>query len=192
MKHSTFALVSTMLALCSGATALALPQSTTPSANDIKGAVYAWRSDTGTVSTFLNNAAARSFSNNAAFHNAAVNAYNAEIDELTHKQVLDNELPPSSQLTQANQTLVADGTFQSVVDRLNTLKSLQYSQTKAIAKAVNQINFGHDNVAGRCAAVLPAIDTYFSQAAKEVRRLDGDSSLNGLKAIRPTACGSSS
>ena len=188
MKYTAIAHMSILLSLCSGITAVAIQRSTAPNANDIKTAVYAWRADTGTVSEFLNNAGGRTFANNAAFHTAAVNAYNAELDELTHKKVLDNELPASSQLKQANTTLVADGTFQSVVNLLDSLKSLQYSQKNAIATAVKQINFGHGSVAGRCAAVLPAIDTYFSQAAQEVEKLDGDSSLNGVRAIRPTAC----
>ena len=191
MKYNAIAHMSILLSLCSGIITVAIPQTTTPNANDIKTAVYAWRADTGTVSEFLNNAGGRTFANNAAFHSAAVNAYNAELDELTHKQVLDNELPHTSQLEQANTTLVTDGTFQSVVDRLNLLQSLHYNQVNAIAKAVKQINFGHGRVAGRCAAVLPAIDTYFSQAAQELEKLDGDSSLNGVRAIRPTACGNS-
>jgi hypothetical protein len=191
MKYAAIAHLSTLLSLCSWTTAIAIRRSTTPNADDIKTAVYAWRNDTGTVSEFLNNAGGRTFANNAAYHTAAVNAYNAELDELTHKKVLDNELPASSQLKQANKTLVADGTFQSVVDRLNILQSTHYSQANAIATAVKQINFGHGRIAGRCAAVLPAIDTYFSQAAQEVEKLDGDSSLNGLQAIRPTACDTS-
>ena len=190
MKDSIIALMGSLLACSALPSGLVLERQTQPAnVSDIKAAVYSWRNDTGIISQFLNDAGSRSFTSQSAFHSAAVAAYDAELDEINHKQVLDDELPHTSRLERANATLVDRGTFNSVVALLYDLSSLHYLQKARIHQNVHQINFGHNGIGGRCGAVLPNIDVYFSEASDEILSLDGDDSLDGLQAVRPTACG---
>lgn len=158
-------------------------------ANQIKHAVFAWQQDTGIVSNFLNQAQARDFSGQAAYHHAASGALAAELNELVHKAVLDKDLPHTPEVENANTTLVTDGDFESVVQLLTDLTHLNFSTDRGeIRKDINHINFGNATVGGRCFGVLPAIDEYFNAAAKQVEKLDGSKVLFGVSAIRPTAC----
>jgi len=176
------------------------------SADDIRNAVLAWRDDTAMVSNFLNVAADTVLSDDDLKTDAGL-AFNSENDELTHKTVLDTQLcgqsggctqtlcsPDangnevcSSDLANANTVLVTQGTFQSVVDLLGDLKD--NGNAGLTNDDLDKINNGHDGIGGRCTSVLPAIDTYFAQASATLISDFGDSSLEGVTAVRPAACG---
>lgn len=149
------------------------PMTTRQTADDLLGAVQAWHDDTGAVSNFLNVAAAGIITDNTDFMGAAAQAHGSEVDELTHKAVLDNFLAPFAveSIITANTTLVTDGNFQFVVDSLQTISE----QGFAALFLVDQIN------AIRCGNVLPAIDAYFA----EIAATEG---TDALTAVRPFAC----
>jgi hypothetical protein len=57
------------------------------------------------------------------------------------------------------------------------------------AADVDHINNGNSTVGGRCGSVLPAIDVYFQAASQTLIESFNDTSLVGLTAVRPAACG---
>lgn len=141
--------------------------------NAIQDAINAWQSDTGAVSNFLNTAT--SITDPSSFQQAAQSAHDSEVDELTHKTVLDQQLlmlPFNADLQNANNSLVTLGAFQFVVDELQDMVDQGPSSA---AQAVSEIN------ADRCVSVLPAIDEYFRAAANAI-------GATPVQAIRPTNC----
>jgi hypothetical protein len=116
MHYSTI-LLGLLPAVVLAAPALSTRQQITP--QDVADAVNFWAYDTGIVSQFLDNAALFSPSDLLA---QAQYALNAENDELHHKAVLDavflNVDFPDPNIQNANDILVNQGTFQSVVNLL--------------------------------------------------------------------------
>ncbi|KAH9231443.1 hypothetical protein K456DRAFT_1790654, partial [Colletotrichum gloeosporioides 23] len=100
----------------------------------VMNAVMSWMQDTGKVTKFLNSAT--SFTG-AEFTKQATIALNAEIDELNHKMVLDAALTGMDMVAQANNVLATQGTFQQVVD---TLQSMVTNGPDTAQKDVNSIN----------------------------------------------------
>ncbi|KAI0534364.1 hypothetical protein GGR58DRAFT_516211 [Xylaria digitata] len=133
-----------------------------------------WRADIGTVSQFLSAVPTLSGSKLEA---AAQVALDAENDELLHKKVLDQAFSSDQRIVQANDVLVTQGTFQSVVDALENFAqngaSMSASDISTLLQKTNSV---------RCSQVLPAIDKYF--------RVTGEKLKNGgfLLATRPTNC----
>ena len=136
----------------------------TPTAGDLATAVSNWMADTSMVSNFLNTGA--SIQNNAAFKQAALVAYNAEVDELNHKAIIDAANGNQPNVQAANSTLATGGAFQDVVDKLQIMSV----QGKAAANNIDLIN------QNRCTNVLPNIDAYMAST--------GSSS----QAVRPQVC----
>lgn len=91
----------------------------TPSAADLATAVSNWMADTSMVSNFLNTGA--SIQNNVQFKQAAAVAFNAEVDELNHKAIIDVANGADPNVIAANSTLVTGGAFQDVVDKLQEM-----------------------------------------------------------------------
>src|SRR4051812_43633135 len=71
----------------------------TPSDIQIGNAVLSWMNDTGKVTNFLNKAT--SFSGDEYTRQATI-AFNAELDELNHKKVLDTALGTNAMVQTAN------------------------------------------------------------------------------------------
>jgi hypothetical protein len=92
---------------------------TTPSAADLATAVSNWMADTSMVSNFLN--IGPTIQNDVQFKQAATVAFNAEVDELTHKAVIDAANGADPNVVAANSTLATGGSFQDVVDRLQQM-----------------------------------------------------------------------
>ena len=147
-----------------GKASFSTPQN--PNSVEINNAVNGWMADTGMVSDFLNKA--QSLTNNAdQFMAAATTAFNAEVNELTNKAVLDNApFGNTQQVQDANNILDTQGNFQQVVDLLKQMAE----QGPSSVNLVDTIN------TGRCANVLPNIDAYFQAAG------------TNQMAVRPTAC----
>lgn len=126
------------------------PSKRQTSAADLQSAVAAWASDTDKVSNFLDAAAGLT---GADFITQATTAAMNEMDELTHKAVLDADatLAATSLVQTANTTLVTNGSFQMVVNLLQDMAT----NGQAKVGDVQLIN----NV--RCLMVLPAINMYF-------------------------------
>ncbi|KAF2107181.1 hypothetical protein BDV96DRAFT_506601 [Lophiotrema nucula] len=139
----------------------------TPSQADLATAVANWMADTSMVSNFLN--VGGSIQNNVAFKQAATVAFNAEVDELNHKAIIDAALGNTANVQAANSTLATGGAFMDVVNKL------QIMSQQGMA-AVNNIDLILQN---RCVNVLPNIDAYMAAT--------GD---NQSKAVRPTVCDS--
>ncbi|KAF2846434.1 hypothetical protein T440DRAFT_458435 [Plenodomus tracheiphilus IPT5] len=135
-----------------------------PSAADLATAVSNWQADTSMVSNFLNTGPA--IQNNVAFKQAATVAFNAEVDELTHKAIIDSANGNHPEVIAANSTLATGGSFQDVVDKL------QEMSVKGLA-ARNNIDLINQN---RCVNVLPNIDAYMASTG------------SNSQAIRPTVC----
>jgi hypothetical protein len=139
----------------------------------LQAAADNWSFDTGMVSNFLNTGAA--LAGTASKEQAAANiGYNAEVDELAHKAILDQIIGNDPDVSIANQTLT-NGCFQSVVDNLQILAA-------AGGPAMAQTLINNMNKV-RCTQVLPSIDTYLAVAARVIG--------NGAPvrtAIRPDAC----
>ncbi|KAF6836362.1 hypothetical protein CMUS01_05439 [Colletotrichum musicola] len=131
----------------------------------VMNAVMSWMQDTGKVTKFLNSAT--SFTG-AEFTKQATIALNAEIDELNHKMVLDAALTGMDMVAQANNVLATQGTFQQVVD---TLQSMVTNGPDTAQRDVDSINNN------RCVNVLPNIDMYFAAAG-----------MPQIQAVRPTGC----
>ncbi|KAJ2971129.1 hypothetical protein NUW58_g9503 [Xylaria curta] len=156
----------------------ALPSGLSPRATasneQLADAQNQWRADTGKVSQFLSAVPTLKGSQIEA---AAKVALDAENDELLHKQVLDQAFSSDADIVAANDVLVNQGTFQSVVDALKTFTqsgaSMSPSQISTLLQKTNNV---------RCSQVLPAIDTYFRVTGKKLN--------NGLSllATRPTNC----
>jgi hypothetical protein len=91
-------------------------------------------SDTSAVSNFLNTGAA--MTNDTAFKAAALVAFNAEVDELTHKAIIEQTLSQDPAIQGANSTL-AGGAFQDVVDKL-MLMSMMGKAAVANIDLINQ------------------------------------------------------
>jgi hypothetical protein len=107
----------------------------TPSAADLATAVSNWQADTSMVSDFLNRGA--SIQNNVAFKQAATVAFNAEVDELNHKAIIDAVNGADPNVVAANSTLATGGSFQDVVDKLK-LMSVQGRAAVANIDLINQ------------------------------------------------------
>ena len=128
--------------------------------------------DTGVVSNFLN--IGSSLTDETTFMNQAQIAHSAEVDELTHKAVLDQFMPNNLNVQKANATL-SNGAFQLVVDRLEDMAMQGRSQIQGITDINND----------RCVNVLPNIDAYMREAALTIG--------NGQpvqQSVRPAACAS--
>jgi hypothetical protein len=110
------------------------PTGQTPTSADLATAVSNWQADTSMVSNFLNTGA--SIQNNVAFKQAATVALNAEIDELTHKAIIDAANGADPNVVAANGTLDTAGAFQDVVDRLMQMSV----QGRAAAGNIELIN----------------------------------------------------
>jgi hypothetical protein len=136
----------------------------------IQTAVDAWQRDTGVVSNFLN--MGQSFTDDETFRNQALIAHSAEVDELTHKNVLD-QFVQSSNLAGANSTL-SNGAFQLVVDQL----LIMATQGRKAMAGIDLIN------KDRCVNVLPNIDTYFRESALNI-----GGGVPVQQSVRPAACG---
>ncbi|TID24914.1 hypothetical protein E2P81_ATG04021 [Venturia nashicola] len=137
----------------------------------LQAAADNWSFDTGMVSNNQNTG--KALANNAAKFQAQANiAYNAEVDELTHKAILDQIIGNDPDVSIANQTLT-NGCFQSVVDNLQIMANQGPSQASLIDD-INKV---------RCTQILPSIDTYLAVAA---RVIGPGATLR--TAIRPDAC----
>ena len=107
----------------------------TPSQADLATAVSNWMADTSMVSDFLNRGP--TIQNNVAFKQAATVAFNAEVDELNHKAVIDAALGSDPNVVAANSTLATGGAFQDVVDKLQ-LMSVQGMAAVGNIDLINQ------------------------------------------------------
>jgi len=107
----------------------------TPSAADLATAVANWMADTSMVSNFLNTGA--SIQNNVQFKQAATVAFNAEVDELNHKAIIDAANGADPNVIAANSTLVTGGAFQDVVDKLQEM-SVKGQAAAANIDLINQ------------------------------------------------------
>jgi hypothetical protein len=136
----------------------------TPSQQDLATAVLNWQADTSAVSNFLNTG--KGIQDNTQFKKAAKVAFDAEVDELTHKAIIDQANSADPNVIAANDTLATAGAFQDVVDRLQ----LMATQGRSAVDNIDAINFG------RCANVLPNIDAYMASTGSD------------LRAIRPLVC----
>ncbi|KAK8912855.1 hypothetical protein H634G_09290 [Metarhizium anisopliae BRIP 53293] len=151
-----------------------------PSAQAIDAAARSWQRDTGVVSQFLSTAESMS---PQQLQQQARGALAAENDELNHKAVLDQMFLTGARrnrdatVRQANNVLDTQGTFQFVVDGLQTLSRrgarMSPGQVSAMIRAINN---------DRCPQVLPAIDAYMAAAA------GAGQTGNALRAIRPSNC----
>lgn len=136
------------------------------------------------VSAFLNNGP--TIQDDAAFKQAALVAFNAEVDELTHKAVIDAANGKDPQVIAANSTLATGGAFQDVVDKLK----LMSQQGKA---AVNNIDLINQN---RCTNVLPNIDAYMASTGSNSQAIrpnvcDSTGIIGGVQSTGPTQPGQS-
>lgn len=157
-----------------------------------------WRADTSTVSHFLSSAPSllqkqQQKQSGADLAAAAKIALDAENDELSHKEVIDEILGSGGngngeggntnadeRIAAADDVLVGQGTFQTVVDALERFaKDGDGTMTPDEAAALLQ-----DTNAVRCGKVLPAIDTYFRVVGERLGLKGGDV----LVATRPTNC----
>ncbi|KAF2821420.1 hypothetical protein CC86DRAFT_448877 [Ophiobolus disseminans] len=136
----------------------------TPTPADLATAVSNWQADTSMVSNFLNTGA--SIQNNVQFKQAATVAFNAEVDELNHKAIIDAATGTDPNVIAANSTLATGGSFQDVVDKLQQM-SVQGMAAVANIDLINQ---------NRCVNVLPNIDAYMASTG------------SASQAIRPTVC----
>ncbi|PHH76063.1 hypothetical protein CDD82_4151 [Ophiocordyceps australis] len=159
-------------------TSVAAPFLPPPSNDEILNAQMGWRSDTGVVSNFLSNAERMS---PEQLSSEASIALDAELDELTHKKVLDRKFTQGfgqdQTVLQANNVLEGQQTFQFVVDGLKDFK--ENGQTMApqdVSRKIRAIN------TDRCGQVLPSIDKYMTAAAGVLQQPEVP------KAYRPTNC----
>jgi len=106
----------------------------TPTQADLATAVANWMADTSMVSNFMNTGA--SIMNNVAFKQAATVAFNAEVDELNHKAIIDQATGTDPNVIGANSTLATGGAFQDVVDRLQVMSV----QGRAAVSNIDLIN----------------------------------------------------
>ena len=189
MKRAAISLV-----LAASAYARVISRRQDDTQQQLLNAVRSWQDDTDEVSSFLDLSVGFDQSSDN-FASLAIDALGQEKDELKHKATIEQLVGIGStscsigndqclSVTAANDTLVADGTFQSVV---NLLQDMSNNGLSAIG-AVDKINNGHDGIGGRCGSVLPAIDEYFLSASEFLQQNFNDNSLVGQQAIRPKAC----
>ncbi|KAF2126081.1 hypothetical protein P153DRAFT_388831 [Dothidotthia symphoricarpi CBS 119687] len=136
----------------------------TPTAGDLATAVSNWMADTSMVSNFLNTGP--NIQNNAQFKQAALVAFNAEVDELTHKAIIDAANSGDPNVQAANSTLATGGAFMDVVTKLQVM-SVQGRAAVANIDLINQ---------NRCVNVLPNIDAYMASTG------------SNSQAVRPIVC----
>ncbi|KAF2668377.1 hypothetical protein BT63DRAFT_456013 [Microthyrium microscopicum] len=129
-----------------------------------------WTADTGKVSNFQN--IGSSTASGSQFTNAANIAYKAEVDELTHKAILDKIIGKDPTVSIANQTLT-NGVFQSVVDNLQIM-SIQGKSRVNLIDTINSV---------RCTQILPSIDAYCAVVARTI-----GGGTQAKTAVRPSAC----
>lgn len=129
----------------------------TPTAADLATAVSNWMADTSMVSDFLNRGA--SIQNNVAFKQAATVAFNAEVDELNHKAIIDAANGNNPNVQAANSTLATGGAFQDVVDKLQQM-SVQGMAAVANIDLINQ---------NRCVNGRPSAQDYVPRFMKLTR-----------------------
>ncbi|KAI0435713.1 hypothetical protein F4803DRAFT_544584 [Xylaria telfairii] len=147
---------------------------TSPSIQQLADAQNQWRADTSKVSQFLS---AVPTLNGDQLETEGQIALDAENDELLHKKVLDQAFSSDPRIVAANDVLVNQGTFQSVVDALEKFATsgatMKPSEISTLLQNTNRV---------RCGQVLPAIDTYF--------HVTGEKLNNGgfLLATRPNNC----
>lgn len=139
-------------------------------ARALQAACDNWSADTGKVSGFQD--AGKGLPAGRQFNAAANVGFLAEVDELTHKAILDKTIGLDPQVSIANLTLT-NGCFQSVVNNLQVM-SIQGKPTQGLIDTINSI---------RCTQILPSIDTYFAVAAALI-----GPGATLRKAIRPAAC----
>lgn len=139
----------------------ALPQATgapqtvdAATAQALQAAADNWAFDTSQVSNFLNTGKSLT---GQQFNQGANIAYNAEVDELTHKAILDQIIGNDPDVSIANQTLT-NGVFQSVVNNLQIMAD-QGANTQQLIDAISSV---------RCTQILPSIDTYMAVAARVI------------------------
>jgi hypothetical protein len=161
---STLASIAAAAATYQAQAAAPVPKMT-PSDIQIKNAVLSWMADTGKVSNFLNTATGLTGDD---FTTQATIAFNAEVDELNHKMILDAAFGDTASVKAANDTLVTKGAFQTVVDDLNTMVKAGPDTAQQVVDKIN---------ANRCVNVLPNIDAYFAAAGSPT-----------VKSVRPTGC----
>jgi hypothetical protein len=151
-------------------------QATGPTANQLAQAVNDWQADTAAVSAFLN--FAPTFTDEAAFINAAQSALNSENDETFHKAVIDMTF--FNVIGEANNTLITEGTFNMVVMGLQNLVNNGLAALDTIT-SINQ---------NRCGNVLPAIDMYFFAVENALTTFPDGLSIPVPTggAVRPSAC----
>ncbi|KAI1754012.1 hypothetical protein F4782DRAFT_494731 [Xylaria castorea] len=166
-------LLSTFFSLTQGLPA-AVDSRASASIQQLADAQNQWRADTSKVSQFLSAVPTLQGSQLEA---AAQVALNAENDELLHKAVLDQSFSSDKRIADANDVLVNQRTFQSVVDALG-----QFAKSGATMSPSEISTLLQNTNAVRCGQVLPAIDTYF--------HVTGEKLNNGgfLIATRPTNC----
>ena len=131
----------------------------------VANAVTSWMNDTAKVTKFLNTAT--SFTGDEFTRQATI-ALNAEIDELNHKTILDAAFGQMAMIQAANDTLATQGTFQAVVDTLQSMVDSGPDTAQAQVDVINK---------NRCVNVLPNIDMYFAAAGSA-----------SIQAVRPTGC----
>lgn len=129
-----------------------------------------WQTDTGIVSAFQN--AGPNAMSAQEFKGIADGAFKAEVDELSHKAVLDKVIGKDPRVSIANLTLT-NGAFQSVVDNLQIM-SKQGTTRVNLIDTINQV---------RCVQILPSIDTYMLVAAEYIGQ-----NVQQRRAVRPNAC----
>ncbi|KIW08758.1 uncharacterized protein PV09_00696 [Verruconis gallopava] len=160
-----FTPVSSALAIATGA-----PTSVDAStAQALQAAADNWSFDTAQVSNFLNTGKSLT---GQQFNQGANIAYNAEVDELTHKAILDSVIGNDPDVSIANQTLT-NGVFQSVVNNLQIMAD-QGANTQQLIDFISNV---------RCTQILPSIDTYMAVAARVI-----GSGATLRTAIRPDTC----
>jgi hypothetical protein len=140
--------------LCAGHQYSALPQPK----ESITVTARNWLQDTKTVSSFLDYGVTFPASLPPDILKNAAEALAAELDELTHKAMLDeyfinNTAEVNQKVYFANAVLVTGGIFQFVVD---SLKNIPETDNVSIVKDIN---------VARCMWILPTIDVYFEQVA---------------------------
>jgi hypothetical protein len=139
-------------------------------AQTLQLAISNWETDTGIVSGFLN--VALNVTDAEQFMVIAGGAFQAEVDELKQKAVLDSIIGNDPRVSIANLTLT-NGCFQSVVDNLQIM-SVQGRVRLSLVDTIDQV---------RCTQILPSIDTYFVVAAAYI-----GASIQQKRAVRPGQC----
>lgn len=140
-------------------------------AQALQAAADNWSFDTSQVSNFLNTGHGLQA---PTFNQGANIAYNAEVDELTHKAILDQVIGLDPDVSIANLTLT-NGVFQSVVNNLQIMAD-QGPGTQQLIDFISAV---------RCTQILPSIDTYMAVSARVV-----GSGATLRTAIRPDTCSS--